>query len=188
MTGELELTDYKGHDATPRFLKVKTFDADKIIEFFRLITEEGLSNENAARTVGATLASVVRQCDADPAFAKALEQAEKIRVMLLESKAFTLAYDGEEETVVKGGLEHTRTTYPNWALGQFLLKNWKPEKYTDKSEVKAGPLDTPPPIVRGDDDRQRLLGRVAAMRLAAPPKELPEGEDAESDEEFGDLL
>ena len=188
MAEEIAPEDYYGHEVPVKHRRVKTLTKQQMSEFLVLICEGG-GIDRCSREVGTSPWAIYRQCEADEGFAQALEEAKEIRVMLLEDKAFELAYHGETETVTKGSgrgkTENTRTTYPTNALLQFLLRNWKPEVYTDKSELKAGPLDTPPIVIRNEGDRVKLLEVLQKRALPAPARELPE--DTETDS-FDDLL
>lgn len=129
----------------------------------------GMSVRKAAINNGTTLITVLRHRLADPnGFGKAMDEAITYRLAILEDKAFELAVEGQEETMTKGSgpnkITMTRTSYPTAALLQFLLKAADPEKYgIDRKEVRAGPLDTPPEIIRSESDRKKLLGKLKGL-------------------------
>lgn len=181
---------YYGHEAKTPWMRVKKMSTDQMEHILQSVCE-GRSVSRSAEEVSSTLWTVKRQMKADKGFRQAMEEALEIRTMMLEEKAFELAYNGQTRTVVKGDQVYESTEYPTWTLGQYLLKAYEPEKYgIDRQRIQAGPLDAPPVVVRSDGDRERLVDRlreaVAARALAPPTRAVEDDEPAEG--EFDDLL
>jgi hypothetical protein len=107
-----------------------------------------------------------------------------MRKTLLEDKAFELAYHGSETRVTKGKGDNAstevRTDYPAGALLQFLLKAEVPDKYgIDRQEIKAGPLDEPPTVIRSNAQREKLLAKLQSR--AREREEIPGAADVPID-------
>lgn len=125
----------------------------------------GSSLQTAARRLGTSLLSVMRMRIVNKSFGDAMNEALQIRRALLEEKAWELAVEGVEVETVKGSGDAqtltTRIEYPNAALLQFLLKADNPTKYgIERTEVRAGPLETPPETIKTDADRVKLRDRL----------------------------
>ena len=149
----------------------------------------GMSVREAARENHVDLLTVMIQRIAHEEFGQAVNDAITIRNGLLEDKAFDLAYHGEETTIEKEHSTTTRTEYPSANLLQFLLKANFPEKYgVDRKEIRAGPLETPPEVVRNEGDRERLLSKVEHHRRARIAEAKKAVREAVVEETFEDLL
>jgi hypothetical protein len=128
----------------------------------------GRSVQGAARENDTTLITIVRHRMTNVEFNDQFNTALQIRALLLEEKAWELAVEGVTETVTKGSGDNTsiteRVTFPNAALLQFLLKAFKPDKYgVERQEIKTGPMDTPPDVVRNENDRTRLVEKLQQL-------------------------
>jgi hypothetical protein len=131
----------------------------------------GASLNKAASDNNTSVTRIVRFRFANKAFGEAMNQAIEIRNMLLEDKAFELAYHGQESTVTKGTgdnkIKTTNIDYPGNPLLQFLLKAEQPEKYgVERQDIRTGPLEAPPDIIRSERDRAQITKRIEERRQA----------------------
>jgi hypothetical protein len=139
--------------------------APQILEDLLLAITNGDAVPFAAKNLGITIFDVSRMRLLDKEFNTAMNEALKLRLTLLEEKAWALAHDGESESQTQSGLGTYKRTKDSVAMVQFLLKAYHPEKYgVERKEVRAGPLDTPPEVVRGEGDRDRLIAQIESRR------------------------
>jgi len=175
-------SDYYGNDAKPPWYRVKSLSHEQMVSVMEEVCK-GRSIQVAARAAGTSLWAIQRQRVADKEFGVAMNEALDLRTLMLEEKAWELAHDGSVETIAKGDVTYERQTYPTAALLQFLLKAYDPEKYgVERKEVRAGPLETPPELIRSEEDRKKLK---AFLKDRHAPKEI---EAAVEISQFEDLL
>jgi hypothetical protein len=125
----------------------------------------GLSLIKSAKDNDITIFDIMRSRMLDPNFNDAINEALKLRLALLEEKAWGFAQEGEFEEQTQTGLGTYKRKRDSVAMVQFLLKAYHPEKYgVDRKEVRAGPLDTPPEVVRGEGDREKLIAQIENRR------------------------
>lgn len=179
--------DYWGHEARPPWYRVRKMTADQMVSILEGVANGG-SVQKVAQENGTSLWAVQRQRIADEGFGLAMNDALELRRMAFEEKAVELAMDGEVEEYEKGGKTFTRKTYPNNSLLQRLLSAYYPDTYgTQRQEVREGPLETPPEVVRNPEDRQKMVDNITSRRYKQLPATGPvyeaEAEGVDEDEE-----
>lgn len=138
---------------------------NEILEALLFKVTNGGSVITACQELGITIYDVTRMRLLDKEFNAAMNEALKLRLLLLEEKAWTLAHEGESESQTQTGLGTYKRSKDSVAMVQFLLKAFNPEKYgVDRKEVRAGPLETPPEVVRGEGDRKKLIDQINARK------------------------
>jgi hypothetical protein len=174
--------------AMSRWVKTEILD-DTAVTYLLTLIADGKSVATAARMAGTTAMAIYRHRAAFSEFNQAMNEALKIREAAAEDKLWELSIEGQKETVTKGDIVEERITYPTAALLQFKLKSMFPDKYgIERKEIKAGPLETPPDVIRNENDRKKLLARIEEARAArgAEPKDLVA--EAVQVDTFDDLL
>lgn len=153
----------------PPWKKVQSLTYAQMIAILQDIAN-GASVTGAARKHNSSLIAVQVMRVAFPEFNTAMNEALMIRVACLEEKAVDMAMNGEDEAQISQGLgSHTKRKDSPGML-QFLLKAYKPEVYgVDRKEIKAGPLDSPPEVIRSDADRQKLIAKLGERMRARMP-------------------
>ncbi len=125
----------------------------------------GHSLIKSAKDHDITMYDIMRTRMLDPNFNAAINEALKLRLALLEEKAWGFSQEGEFEEQTQTGLGTYKRKRDSVAMVQFLLKAYHPEKYgVDRKEVRAGPLDTPPEVVRSEGDRAKLIAQIENRR------------------------
>lgn len=95
---------------------------ERVDEFIRLLSE-GVRVRAASAAVSISFATFYRMRNADPAFAKRWEDAQRVTVQRLEDEAYRRAMNGSDK------------------LMEIMLKAHDPERYRERSEVRhAGGL------------------------------------------------
>lgn len=142
---------------------------DEEMESILLALANGMAVTTIAEEIHSSVLAIQRQRVLNKNFNIAYNEALGLRKILLEEKAFSLAFTGEKVIVTKGQGENKyteeRIEYPAAALLQFMLKAYVPDKFgIDRHETKVGPLETPPEIVRNEADRYKLLKKLQEIR------------------------
>lgn len=145
----------------------------------RLMAEAGAVDHDIAQALGISLSTLYRWRAEIPAFREAVQRGKAVADDAVEAALFRRAtgysndavkvFQSEGQPLIVPYVEHYA---PDTTAAIFWLKNRRPERWRDKTEVEhSGAVDTGPDLSHLDDDE------LAVMRLLLEKKPDPQRDD-----------